>query len=100
MHHKKEQNNEKKEPEKITDQVQGLGGIGSFEGRQNSFGIIRSIWRTFQPDSAWIKELEQNSSDIFDSGRRNDKTGMVKNMQVKTGQLTMENDFLAGVNDC
>ncbi len=46
--------------------------------------------------SAWKKELEQNASELFDRGKRNDETGMVKDMQAKIGQLTMENDFLAG----
>ena len=46
--------------------------------------------------SAWKQELEQSASEVFERGKRNDESGMIKDMQAKIGQLTMENDFLSG----
>ncbi len=47
----------------------------------------------------WRKQLKNNMVSLFDSGidQRKDNEEQIQLLQVKIGQLTMENDFLAKV---
>jgi hypothetical protein len=52
----------------------------------------------FKPETC-RNQLKDNMVSLFDSGidKRKDHDKDVKSLQAKTGQLTMENDFLATV---
>jgi len=47
----------------------------------------------------WRNQLKNNMISLFDSGidQRKDNDELIKSLQAKIGQLTMENDFLAKV---
>ncbi len=44
----------------------------------------------------WKKQLLEHASDIFSEDRKPDGGPNVKDLHEKIGQLSMENDFLAG----
>ena len=48
--------------------------------------------------TTWKTQLQQHAKDSFETAaERSEKAGpSVKDMQAKIGQLTLENDFLAG----
>ena len=48
--------------------------------------------------TTWKTQLQQHAKDSFETAaERSEKVGpSVKDMQAKIGQLTLENDFLAG----
>ena len=44
----------------------------------------------------WKKQLLEHAPDIFSKERKSDEGPNVKELHAKIGQLSMENDFLAG----
>lgn len=44
----------------------------------------------------WKKQLLEHAPDIFSKDRKADQVPNVKELHAKIGQLSMENDFLAG----
>lgn len=44
----------------------------------------------------WKKQLLEHAPDIFSKDRKADQVSNVKELHAKIGQLSMENDFLAG----
>jgi transposase-like protein len=44
----------------------------------------------------WKKQLLEHAADVFSKTRKDDQLPSVKDLHAKIGQLSMENDFLAG----
>lgn len=44
----------------------------------------------------WKKVLLEKAPDVFDKGKPSEKEPDIKALHAKIGQLSMENDFLAG----
>lgn len=44
----------------------------------------------------WKRQLSQQASDVFDSGKSKEPEVDIKTLHAKIGQLTLENDFLEG----
>jgi len=47
----------------------------------------------------WKKQLLEHAPDIFSKEKKSDEGPNVKELRAKIGQLSMENDFLAGASD-
>lgn len=46
--------------------------------------------------TSWKKQLCEDASSVFDSGRGKKEEIDIKTLHAKIGQLTLENDFLEG----
>lgn len=42
----------------------------------------------------WKRQLTENASDVFESGKQKEPELDIKTLHAKIGQLTLENDFL------
>ena len=86
--------------------LQGEGGIGSDQRRQDDCAVGRAVRRSSEPDHDLEAQLEGGAADVFGPGSSTVQATPpvdVKALHAKIGELTLENDFLEGAltrRDC
>jgi hypothetical protein len=78
---------------------QGEGGACGAEGGEDAGGVGVVLRCSPEPDTTWKAQLLEGASGVFGPGWSASEVAQavdVKTLHAKIGELTLENDFLAG----
>src|ERR671918_202947 len=78
--------------------LQGEGGLGRHQGREDAGRVGAAVRRASQPDRAVAYAAARRRIGHFRRGGEGEAAPVVdvKTLHAKIGELTLENDFLSG----